>query len=134
MNVLSLLIPKTQVAYLHENDSLRQGLEKMHAHRYTAIPVLTMDEQYRGTISEGDFLWHILDRRSNSLKEQETMPVTEVVRKNFNPAVRVDVTMEELLERVMRQNFVPVVDDRGFFIGIVTRQSIIKNLTTMKIK
>lgn len=132
MNVLSLLMPKTQVAYLHENDSLRQGMEKMRAHRYTAIPVLTADEKYRGTVSEGDFLWHILDRKSNSLKEQETMAVTEVVRAQFNPAVRIDVTMEELLERAMRQNFVPVVDDRGFFIGIVTRQSIIKNLTTMK--
>lgn len=132
MNVISLLLPKTQVAYLEEDDSIRQGLEKMRAHRYTAIPVLSKDGHYIGTVSEGDFLWHILDRRNNSLKEQEMLSIKEVLRENFNPAVGIGVSMEELMERAMRQNFVPVVDDRGFFIGIVTRQSIIRNLTTMK--
>lgn len=132
MNVISLLLPKTQVAYLEEDDSIRQGLEKMRAHRYTAIPVLSKDGHYIGTVSEGDFLWHILDRRNNSLKEQEMLSIKEVLRENFNPAVGIGVSMEELMERAMRQNFVPVVDDRGFFIGIVTRQSIIRNLMTMK--
>ncbi|MBP3460390.1 MAG: CBS domain-containing protein [Lachnospiraceae bacterium] len=132
MNVITLLMPKTQVAYLEEDDSIRQGLEKMHAHKYTAIPVLSKDGHYRGTVSEGDFLWHILDRKNNSLREQEMLFVKEVLRENFNPAVKIGVSMEELLERAMQQNFVPVVDDRDFFIGIVTRQSIIRNLTTMK--
>lgn len=132
MNVISLLLPKTQVAYLEEDDSIRQGLEKMRAHRYTAIPVLSKDGHYIGTVSEGDFLWHILDRQNNSLKEQEMLSIKEVLRENFNPAVKIGVSREELLEKVMQQNFVPIVDDRDFFIGIVTRQSIIRNLTTMK--
>ena len=132
MNVISLLLPKTQVAYLEEDDSIRQGLEKMRAHRYTAIPVLSKDGHYIGTVSEGDFLWHILDRRNNSLKEQEMLSIKEVLRENFNPAVGIGVSMEDLMERAMRQNFVPVVDDRVFFIGIVTRKSIIRNLMTMK--
>ena len=28
----------------------------------------------------------------------------------------------------MNQNFIPVVDDRNFFIGIVTRQDIIRSI------
>lgn len=132
MNVISLLLPKTQVAYLEEGDSIRQGLEKLRAHRYTAIPVLSEDGHYIGTVSEGDFLWHILDRENNSLKQQEMLSIREVLRDHFNPAVKIGVSMEELLEKAMQQNFVPVVDDRDFFIGIVTRQSIIRNLTTMK--
>lgn len=132
MNVITLLMPKTQVAYLEEDDSIRQGLEKMRAHKYTAIPVLSKDGHYRGTVSEGDFLWNILDRKNNSLREQEMLSIKEVLRENFNPAVKIGVSMEDLLERAMQQNFVPVVDDRDFFIGIVTRQNIIRNLTTMK--
>ncbi len=132
MNVITLLIPKTQVAYLCEDDSIRQGLEKMHVRSYTAIPVLSKNGHYRGTVSEGDFLWHILDRENNSLKDMEMLSIKEVMRANFNPAVKIGVSMEELLERAMQQNFVPVVDDREYFIGIVTRQSIIRNLTTMK--
>ena len=33
--------------------------------------------------------------------------------------------MEDLIDRAMEQNFVPVVDDRGQFIGIITRRDII---------
>ena len=38
-----------------------------------------------------------------------------------------DVKMDELLNRSMSQNFIPVTDDRDYFIGIVTRQDIIRS-------
>jgi CBS-domain-containing membrane protein len=34
--------------------------------------------------------------------------------------------MESLLDRAINQNYVPVVDDAGYFIGIITRKEIIK--------
>lgn len=129
MNAISLLTPKAQVAYLYDDFTVRQGLEKLRIHGYTAIPVLARDGRYVGTVSEGDFLWSILDQEDNSLRTQERLPLSQLIRKNFNPAVRIDVTMNELLDRAMRQSFIPVVDDRGAFVGIVTRQNIIRNLT-----
>ncbi|OUQ81709.1 CBS domain-containing protein [Flavonifractor sp. An100] len=129
MNVISLVTPKAQVAYLYDDFTIRQGLEKLRAHGYTAIPVLSREGQYLGTVSEGDFLWQILDQNDNSLRSQEKLPLRRILRKGFNPAVRIDVTMGELLERSMRQSFIPVVDDRGAFVGIVTRQTIIRRLT-----
>lgn len=130
MNVISLLTPKAQVACLYDDFTIRQGLETLRVHGYTAIPVLNREGLYVGTISEGDFLWSILDRENNSLRAQEKVKLSTILRPNFNPAVRIDVTMEELLERSMRQSFIPVVDDRGAFVGIVTRQTIIRRLTT----
>ena len=127
MNVIMLLKPKTTVQYIFEDNTLRQGLEKMRAHSYTAIPVISQDGKYVGTVSEGDFLYYILDQRNNSLKAKEKHLVRDILREGFNPAVRIDVTMDELLERAMRQNFVPVTDDFDSFIGIVTRQDIIRN-------
>lgn len=128
MNVISLLTPKAQVAYLYDDYTVRQGLEKLRAHGYTAIPVLSRDGSYVGTVSEGDFLWSILDNRDNSLAAQEKRPLRHVMRKSFNPAVSIRVTMEELLDQAMRQSFIPVVDDRGAFVGIVTRQVIMRKL------
>lgn len=128
MNVISLLTPKAQVAYLYDDYTVRQGLEKLRAHGYTAIPVLSRDGSYVGTVSEGDFLWSILDHRDNSLAAQEKQPLKRLMRRNFNPPVSVRVSMEELLEQAMRQSFIPVVDDRGAFVGIVTRQSIMRNM------
>ncbi len=130
MNVISLLTPKAQVAFLYDDFTIRQGLEKLRVHGYTAIPVLNREGLYVGTISEGDFLWGILDRENNSMRAQEKVRLNGILRPQFNPAVRIDVTMEELLERSMQQSFIPVVDDRGAFIGIVTRQTIIRRLTT----
>ena len=129
MNVISLLPPKASVAWLYEDFTLRQGLEKLRHHGYTAIPVLARDGRYVGTVSEGDFLWSLLDQGDNSLRTQEKQYLKTILRPGFNPAVRIDVTMEELIEQSLHQSFIPVVDDRGAFVGIVTRQTIIRRLT-----
>lgn len=121
-----LLKPKETVKYIYNTNTLRQGFEKMRAHSYTAIPVISEDGKYVGTVSEGDFLYYIVDMRNSALTEKEKHSVSDILRKDFNPAVRIDVTMDELLNRAVNQNFVPVVDDWGTFIGIVTRQDIIK--------
>lgn len=127
MNFLMLLKPKDTVQYLRESNTLRQGIEKMRAHGYTAIPVISDDGQYVGTVSEGDFLYFILDQRDNSIKTKEQHQIRDILRPNFNPAVRINVSMDVLLERALNQNFVPVTDDYGVFIGIVTRQDIIRH-------
>lgn len=129
MNVISLLTPKAQVTFVYEDSTVRQGLQKLRAHSFTAIPVLSRDGGYVGTISEGDFLWHILGKGGGNLQSTEKLQLRRVIRKTFNPAVSVRVPMAELLERAMDQSFIPVVDDRGAFIGIVTRRTILRRLT-----
>ncbi|MGN0551558.1 MAG: CBS domain-containing protein [Acutalibacteraceae bacterium] len=126
MNILMLLKPKCDVAYLYEDNTIRQGLEKMRYHGYTAIPVINRDGSYAGTVSEGDFLWNMLDERAKLKEIEEKTTVCDILKKERNPAVRINTNMDELLLKVMDQNFVPVTDDRGVFMGIVTRRDIIK--------
>ena len=40
MNIVMLLKPKETVAYIYEDSTIRQALEKMKAHSYTAVPVI----------------------------------------------------------------------------------------------
>ena len=98
MNVINFLTPKSQVAWVYADVTIRQGLEKLRARGYTAIPVLDRDGLYIGTVSEGDFLWHMLDSEDNSLRAAEQLPLRAVMREGFNPPVSVRVSMEELLE------------------------------------
>ena len=121
-----LLRPKETVKYIYDSKTLRQGLEKMMAHSYTAIPVISKDGRYVGTVSEGDFLYYIVNENIENIKEQEKYSVRDIIRVGFNPAVKINVSMDELLQRSMSQNFIPVTDDTDIFIGIVTRQDIIK--------
>ncbi|SHH74564.1 CBS domain-containing protein [Sporobacter termitidis DSM 10068] len=126
-SIIFFLTAKGSVAFLDERCSLRQGLEKMKHHGYTAMPVVAEDGTYIGTVSEGDFLWHMLNSGAYSMKEQEDYPISEILREGWNPAVKIDTSMDELLLRIMEQNFVPVVDDREKFIGIITRKNVIKH-------
>ena len=130
MNVLMLLSPKSEVKYLVDTYSLRQGLEIMRIHGYTALPVIDKSGRYVGSVTEGDFLWHIVDEKIDGdvMRSCEDERIRNMIREDHAPAVNVNVDMDTLIDRAMRQNFVPVVDDRGTFIGIVTRQSIIKML------
>ena len=126
MNIVMLLRPKSEVAYVYEDNSLRQGLEKMRRHGYTAVPVIDREGGYVGTVSEGDFLWHMIDYGDADIRKQEAYQIKNILRKDWNMPVKIDETMDELLLRVMDQNSVPVVDDRMRFMGIITRKDIIK--------
>lgn len=131
MNIAYFLTTKSEVAYLYNDYTLRQGLEKLHQHGYAAIPVLSKGNKYIGTVSEGDFLWHILEENNQDIhttcmKSMETMKIKDILKPDKNPPVRITAKMEELLIRAMDQNFVPVIDDRNYFIGIVTRRDIMK--------
>ena len=111
MNIAFLLTPKSQVAYIYEDSTFRQALEKLRHHGYSAVPVLTRDGKYAGTLSEGDFLWSMLE--------------IDIKKTDRNPAVHITSDTDELMSRALGQNFIPVVDDRGCFMGIVTRRAII---------
>ena len=137
MNVITLLIPKGQVAYLYDDYTMRQGLEKLRHGGYTALPVIARDGSYVGTVSEGDFLWKLLDKESQkaqncTMKSLEHLQVRDLLHDNQYPSVGITVSMEELLNSAMNQNFIPVIDDLGNFIGIVTRKDIIRYFADQK--
>ncbi|MBE6541235.1 MAG: CBS domain-containing protein [Ruminococcaceae bacterium] len=125
MNVLMLLKPKSEVDYLIDKNTLKQGLDKMCANSYTAVPVLNKEGQYVGSICEGDLLKYIVSSSFDS-SALNNHKISEIVRRDYNSSVTVNVSMDSLIERAADQNFIPVTDDRGFFIGIVTRKSIIE--------
>ncbi len=126
MNVLFFLKPKVSVAYIYNDNTLRQALEKMRFYGYSAIPVIDREGKYTGTVTEGDFLWKLSDASAWDNHAQERLYVKDLLRPEHNPAVNVNASIEDLLMMAMNQNFVPVVDDIGSFIGIVTRRDIMQ--------
>ena len=100
MNILFFLTPKEDVAHVDEDDTMRQVLEKMEHHGYTAIPLLSREGKYIGTITEGDLLWFLKDRNFPDLKLLEDMPITSIQRRRDNEAVKIDESMEDLFGKV----------------------------------
>ena len=126
MNILFFLTPKSDVAYIHDEESLRQALEKMEHHKYAAVPVVSRQGRYVGTLTEGDLLWYIKNQLDLSLQDAERISVMAVPRRSDNYPVNADCRMEDLMDKALNQNFVPVLDDEKSFIGIVTRKDIMK--------
>ena len=126
MNIVFFLTPKSEVAYIHDDESLRQVLEKMEYHKYSAVPIISRQGTYVGTITEGDLLWYIKNQLDLNLQEARRILITNVPRRSDNTPVSIDSNMEDLLDKAMKQNFVPVLDDKRSFIGIVTRKDIMK--------
>ena len=125
MNIAFFLLPKQDVVYVDLQTTLRQILEKMEHHRYTAVPVLNEDGTYAGTVTEGDLLWYF---KSTGFKFENAhkLPLSDVPMRVKHKPVRIDANMEELIELSKQQNFVPVIDDMDKFIGIVRRSDIIE--------
>ena len=128
MNLLFHLIPKEKVAYIEEDATLRQAMEKMEHHRYTAVPILDKKGKYVGVLREGDILWYIKNLDLFNLSISEKIMVSDLPRIKDHQAVNIDASLESLITFSIEQNFIPVTDDRKTFIGIVTRKAIITHL------
>lgn len=126
MNVLFFLTPKANCTYIYEDFTIRQALERMEPSRFASISILKRTGEYVGTITEGDLLWAIKNNYMMNMKDAEGRPVMEVARRKDYLPVKVTTNAKELITMAVDQNFVPVVDDKDSFIGIVTRQKIMR--------
>ena len=125
MNLAFFLKPKSMVTYLYDDYSLRKGLTKLLESEFSSLTVLTREGKYVGMVSEGDFLRYLAER-AHSAQELHEAKLTTILHTNRARAVPITTSMEELLSLAAEQNFVPVVDDYGSFVGIVRRSDIIR--------
>ncbi len=126
-NILMLLIPKAQVDYLYSDFTIRQALEKMNAHGFNTIPVINKETGvYERSITYGDFLSYILKNRTD-FDEFEKLPLKDVKSNRNIKAVSSTKDISDLVSTILEQNYVPVVDDKNVFIGIVTRKKVMSN-------
>ena len=127
MNITFFLIPKIKVEFLFEDFSLRQAIEKMEYHRYSVVPVLSKDGKYLYSLSEGDILY-TMTKNKLRFEDLTKIHLESIKRDRDVKPVSIDSSMDDLVKLIVDQNFVPVVDDRGVFIGIITRKAVINYL------
>ena len=129
MNIMRFVIPKSLVEYVASDSSVRQAVEKMRYHRYVAIPVIDADGKYVGTLRNDDVLSFFLDNGGVDIRLAERHSVADLLDSNYSPPVYHNASLNELIEKIKEHNFVPVVDDRGCFIGIILRRDILNFLS-----
>lgn len=128
MNVLRFMLPKSSVEYITSEQTVRQALEKMRYHHYAAIPVLDGEGVYVGTVRTDDIFKYFMDNGKFDYRAAERDNVMKVLDKSYSKPLYHNASMNDLITNVMEHNFVPIVDDRGCFIGIVLRRDILNFL------
>ena len=134
MNIMRFVVPKSLVEHVEINNTVRQAFEKMRYHKYVAIPVIDSEGKYVGTLHNDDIFAYFLDSGVFDARSAEKDEVGEIIRTDYLLPLHHDATMEDLVEKVGEHNFVPVVDDRGCFVGIILRRDILKFLFNYYIK
>lgn len=125
MNIAFFLTPKSDVIWEDFNSTMRQAMERMEYHSYTAIPLLDSKGRYVGTLTEGDLLWMLKNNPDLTFNNLNKIKISEIKRNMNNKPVTINSDIESLISLAVNQNFVPVVDDHGVFIGIIKRSDII---------
>lgn len=126
MNIAFFLLPKKDVVYLTPECTMRQALERLEFHWYTAVPLIDAGGKYVGTITEGDLLWKLKNTPGLTFAGTEKILLKDIPQRVKNKPVHIDAQVEDLLSLASGQNFVPVVDDNETFIGIIRRREIIE--------
>ena len=126
INIIRFLVPKSETFYIDTSFTIRQFMEKADFHKFTVVPILDEHGFYVGSVSEGDILRHIKNLCNFDLKTAESSKIMDITRYRSYSSARVSAGLEDVFFLLTAQNFVPVIDDRGAFIGIIKRRSVME--------
>ena len=129
-----LLTPKKMTIYLEDNVTIRQALERIDAHKFSVMPLVNEKGAYAGSLSEGDILRYIKNVVGFDIDKAEHVRINQIDHYRPYEALKINATFDDAFELSQRQNFIPVIDDTGNFIGIIKRKDIIKYLLDNKNK
>ena len=128
-SIISLLTPKKITYFISEESTVRQALELFDFHKFSVVPLVDELGHYKGTLSEGDLLRFIKNFANLNLAIAENVLVKEIDHYRPYSFVRVDALISEIFALSLEQNFIPVVDDKDIYIGIIKRRDIIQYLS-----
>ena len=132
-NIIEYLTPKSETYYIDSFSTIRQALEKFDFHKFSVVSVIDKDGFFVNTISEGDILRSIKNDFNFNMSKANRQKIESIPRYREYIPLKIDSSLDEVIKLSINQNYIPIVDDRGIYIGIIKRSTII-NLIYNKYK
>lgn len=127
-NVFEYLTPKASTNYFDADCTLLDALEKFDDNKYSVVPIIDKDGNFVSTISDGDVLRYLKNELHFDLSKAKNILVKDIPHYRPYQTLSVLTTPQVVCVLSLEQNFVPILDDRQKFIGIVKRKTIIQYL------
>ena len=124
MKAFDLIIPKSKVEFIYNDITVGEALKKIAKKRYAMIPVVERNSgRYIYSLAASDLLMKIL--KNNDIESTKKEFISSVPVDRLIVPCKKDTEIVDLADLAISQNFVPVVDNQGIFLGIVTRRAVI---------
>lgn len=121
------VIPGHQVATVRAENTCLHALMVLNSVGYSAIPVLDRDGRVAGQISSPMIFSGIKDELNYNWDQLSERRVSEVLSTELG-VIDQNFELEDVLHMLVDNSFICVVDDEGFFRGIVTRKQLLKRV------
>lgn len=125
--ISDFMIPSEKVAHVQVGNSLEHALLVLTKSGYSAIPVLDAQFKLHGLISSSLITESILGLERIEFEKLIDYKVENVMTKKI-PRVNLEDQFEKALGLLVDHPFLCVVDEEGFFAGIFTRRTLLKEL------
>lgn len=126
----NIMIPASDVAIVHEDDSLVHAMLVLSSSGYQTIPVLDNENRVRGLISIACIA---TSSEELSIFDQEMLNKYKVsdVMNQVVPILFDNYNLEDVLRLAINNNFVCVTHKNGYFLGIIPRKIILERFTNI---
>ncbi|RDW17980.1 cyclic-di-AMP-binding protein CbpB [Oceanobacillus chungangensis] len=125
--VAELMISSEKVAHVQLNNPLEHALLVLVKSGYSAVPVLDASYKLAGIISKTVILNQILGLERFEIEKLSEMRVQEIMHHDVITITKENNLLDGL-NAIIDNNFICVVDEEGYFDGILTRRAILKQL------
>jgi len=125
--VADVMISADKVAHVQLNNPLEHALLVLVKSGYSAVPVLDTSYKLAGTIGKTVILNQIIGLEHFEGEKLSELYVREVINEDI-PVLKKEDTLLKGLDKVINYPFICVVDDEGYFAGILTRRTILKQM------
>ncbi|WP_096270044.1 cyclic-di-AMP-binding protein CbpB [Paucisalibacillus globulus] len=127
LTIADMMIPSEKVAHVQVNNPLEHALLVLVKSGYSAVPVLDSTYKLEGTVGKTKILNEILGLERFEIDRLSELQVKEVMVTDIPKLLKED-TLIDGLKALINYPFVCVVDEEGYFDGILTRRAILKEI------
>lgn len=116
------------IAVLMKDHNIAHAKLLLSQYKYSRVPVLDKGKNFIGVLGLNDIVEFEMENDFYSEKSRKTQ-ISEIVNTDFK-SVQKDFTIEEVLNKLVSDPFIPVLDGKVFS-GIIARQEVLKAVNAL---
>lgn len=124
----TFLTPADKLAVIIDTHNMDHAKLLLSHMTYSRVPVVTEDNRFLGTVGLREIIQY---QTENDLSDEELQQDIALIINRDVVTVKEDYDLAEVLRKLVDESFLPVLGEKGEFLGIITRKSILKAINAL---